>query len=41
VRLTEQQTRTTAPLLSAMAASGKIKVAAGVYDLASGKIRLI
>ena len=41
VRLTEQQTRATQPLLSAMAASGKIKVAAGVYDLASGRVRLI
>ncbi len=41
VRLTEQQTRTTAPLLSAMAASGKVKVAGGIYDLATGKVRLI
>jgi carbonic anhydrase len=41
VRLTERQTSTTAPLLSAMVASGKIKVAGGVYDLASGKVRLI
>jgi carbonic anhydrase len=41
VRLTEQQVSATAPLLSAMAASGKIKVAGGVYDLASGKVRLI
>jgi carbonic anhydrase len=41
VRLTERQTSTTAPLLSAMVASGKIKVAGGVYDLASGRVRLI
>jgi carbonic anhydrase len=41
VRLTERQASTTAPLLSAMVASGKIKVAGGVYDLASGKVRLL
>ncbi len=41
VRLTERQASTTAPLLSAMAASGKVKVAGGVYDLASGRVQLI
>jgi carbonic anhydrase len=41
VRLTERQASMTAPLLSAMAASGKIKVTGGIYDLASGKVRLI
>jgi carbonic anhydrase len=41
VRLTVQQTTTTAPLLSAMVASGKVKVAGGVYDLATGKVRLL
>jgi carbonic anhydrase len=41
VRLTVQQTTTTAPLLSAMVASGKLKVAGGVYDIATGKVRLL
>jgi carbonic anhydrase len=41
VRLTVQQTSSTTPLLSAMVSSGKIKVAGGVYDLATGKVRLL
>ena len=41
VRLTERQTGTTAPLLSAMVASGKVKVAGGVYDIATGKVRMV
>ncbi len=36
-----QQTIATGPLLSAAVASGKVKVAGGVYDLATGKVRLI
>jgi carbonic anhydrase len=41
VRLTAQQTSSTTPLLSEMVSSGKIKVAGGVYDLATGKVRLL
>jgi carbonic anhydrase len=41
VRLTEQQTGTTTPVLSQMVASGKVKVAGGVYDIATGKVRLV
>jgi carbonic anhydrase len=41
VRLTVQQTSSTTPLLSAMVSSGKVKVAGGVYDLATGKVRLL
>jgi carbonic anhydrase len=41
VRLTTEQTSSTTPLLSAMVSSGKIKVAGGVYDIATGKVRLL
>ncbi len=41
VRLTVQQTVATGPLLSASVASGKVKVAGGVYDLATGKVQLL
>ena len=41
VRLTAQQTSSTTPLLSTMVSSGKVKVAGGVYDLATGKVRLL
>jgi carbonic anhydrase len=41
VKLTVQQTIATAPLLSASVASGKVKVAGGVYDLATGKVQLL
>jgi carbonic anhydrase len=41
VRLTVQRTSSTTPLLSEMVSSGKIKVAGGVYDLATGKVRLL
>jgi carbonic anhydrase len=41
VRLTERQTAATAPLLSAMVASGKVKVAGGVYDIGTGKVRMV
>jgi carbonic anhydrase len=41
VRLTARQTSATAPLLSAMVASGKVKVAGGVYDIGTGKVRMV
>ncbi|HEY4041143.1 MAG TPA: carbonic anhydrase [Rhodopila sp.] len=41
VRLTKQQITASAPVLSAMVVSGKVKVAGGVYDLATGKVRLL
>ncbi len=41
VQLTEQQIHGLAPLLSAMTASGKVKVAGGIYDLATGHVRLL
>jgi carbonic anhydrase len=41
VRLTVQQTDATQPLLSSMVAAGKVKVAGGVYDLSTGKVRLL
>jgi carbonic anhydrase len=41
VRLTVQQTSATTPLLSAAVASGKVKVAGGVYDIATGKVHLL
>jgi carbonic anhydrase len=41
VRLTARQTAATAPLLSASVSSGKVKVAGGVYDIATGKVRLL
>jgi carbonic anhydrase len=41
VRLTVQRTSSTTPLLSAMISSGKVKLAGGVYDLATGKVRLL
>jgi carbonic anhydrase len=41
VRLTASQVSTTTPLLSAMVSSGKVKVAGGIYDLATGKVHLL
>ena len=41
VRLTVRQVSSSAPLLSAMAGSGKVRVAGGVYDLAAGKVHLL
>ena len=41
VRLTVKQTAATGPLLSAAVASGKVKVAGGVYDIATGKVNLL
>ena len=35
------QTVETGPLLSAAVASGKVKVAGGVYDIATGKVKLL
>jgi carbonic anhydrase len=41
VRLTVTQMVETGPLLSAAVASGKVKVAGGVYDIATGKVKLL
>ncbi len=41
VRLTAQQVATVPPLLAASVAAGKVKVAGGVYDIATGKVRLL
>jgi carbonic anhydrase len=41
VRLTMHQVSTTGPLLSAAVGAGKVKVAGGVYDLATGKVHLL
>jgi len=41
VRLNAKQLETTQPVLAAAARDGKIKVVGAVYDLASGKIKLI
>lgn len=41
VRLTVKQTVETGPLLSAAVASGKVKVAGGIYDIATGKVALL
>jgi carbonic anhydrase len=41
VRLTVQQTSTTTPLLSQLVSTGKVKVAGGIYNLATGKVHLL
>jgi carbonic anhydrase len=41
VRLTSQQVVAAKPLLAEMIAGGKVKVAGGVYDIATGRVNLI
>jgi carbonic anhydrase len=41
VRLTAQKTANTPPLLASSVAAGKVKVAGGVYDIATGKVKLL
>ena len=41
VRLTVQRVSVATPLLADMVAEGKVKVAGGVYDIATGRVKLI
>ena len=41
VRLTMQRVNTSKPLLADMVSGGKVKVAGGVYDIATGRVNLI
>ena len=41
VRLTERHIATSTPILSEAVATGRLKVAGGVYDLANGKVNLV
>jgi carbonic anhydrase len=41
VRQTVQRVTAAKPLLSDMIAGGKVKVAGGVYDIATGKVTLV
>ena len=41
VRVTEQRITAAAPVLAPVVASGEVKVAGGVYDLANGRVSLV